>query len=302
MCKQLFFFLILMIISCSREYPNIREALPEEELKVWSGAHYGNIELTVVAMERKEKEGYRGYGTGFFIEHDSVILLASARHLLGDLKDNIGSSAKQRPVIRFVNWFRDASTKFIRVPLDSLNPMLIDYLVHKDTLIDVTLVPILYTELLPKYICAIPSSLLVPYRLINPGTDVYCYGFPVGFEYFRHPFVRKGAIVAKADGLYFYYDGNTWPGDSGAPLFGGLSWGISKKNEFVYLKGPYLIGIHSGLPPIEKPDNREEYRKAVSSQAILDILNSPIGKTTIAKIKKYSQDQENKKSSIKKQN
>lgn len=167
------------------------------------------IERGIPNPQKKERMDYKPVGSGFLFDFKKKVLLLTCRHIVREDKEN------------FFIKFNLKDGKTARRSLQSIKERYnVDWVFHQKRNIDIAII-IFGIDFMKDDLLLIPENFIERYENLDEGDDVFFLGYPMGITARRHvyPLVRSGIISAKIEKKQFLIDGNSFPGNSGGPVF-----------------------------------------------------------------------------------
>lgn len=225
----------------------------------------------------KKKVDYRPIGTGFLLNYKNKIVLLTCRHI-----------AEQDKGDYFIK-FNLKNGGVSRRQLDAIKARYnINWVYHQNKKIDIAVI-IFGIDFMKDDLLLVSDDFLEKYENLDEGDDVFFLGFPMGITSQEHvyPLVRSGVISAKIEKKQFLIDGNSFPENSGSPVFLKPSIFDLEAKTIGKFRPPKLIGMifqsisytetaispQTGRPRVSFEENAA-LAKAYSTDRIMELLRS----------------------------
>lgn len=188
------------------------------------------LKTTVLIGVQKEKE-FQPIGTGFLLSFQKKILLLTCKHVAEKDKDN------------FTVIFNLKDGSIASRPLKALKEKYnFNWRFHKDE--DIAAI-IFGIDISKDDLLLVPHDFVENYEDLEIGDDVFFLGYPMGItsQESAYPLTRSGIISTKFGKGVILIDGNSFPGNSGGPVFFKPAIFDLKKKQIGKVRPPKLIGM-----------------------------------------------------------
>lgn len=231
------------------------------------------LKTTVLIGLQKEK--FIPVGTGFLLNFQNKILLITCKHVAEKDKDNFYVVFNLKNGERGSRSLYDLKKKF------NLN-----WRFHEKE--DVAAI-IFGIDINKDDLQLIPEDFIESYEKLDIGDDVFFLGYPMGItsRESAYPLARSGIISTKLGNEIFIIDGNSYPGNSGGPVFFKPSIFDIESKTIGKIRPPKFIGMifqHITYRDVAVSQQTKEPKvifeenaslaKAYSVNKIFELLNS----------------------------
>lgn len=229
---------------------------------------------TTVLIGVQEKK-FRPVATGFLFNFQHKFLLVTCRHVAEEDKGN------------FHIVFNLKDGKIASRPLSSLKEKYnLDWRFHEKE--DIAAI-IFGIDINKDDLQLIPENFVESYENLDIGDDVFFLGYPMGITSKEsvYPLARSGIISTKFGNETFIIDGNSYPGNSGGPVFLKPSIFDIESKTIGKIRPPKFIGMifeHIAYQDVAISQQTKKARvifeenaslaKAYSVNKIFELLNS----------------------------
>lgn len=188
------------------------------------------LKTTVLIGIQKEKE-FQPIGTGFLVNFQGKILLLTCKHVAQEDKGNS------------IVIFNFKNGKIASRPLKNLKEKYnFDWKFHKSE--DIAAI-IFGIDVSRDNLLLVPYDFVETYENLEIGDDVFFLGYPMGItsKESAYPLARSEIISTKLGDGVILIDGNSFPGNSGGPVFLKPSIFDLKTKTIGKLRPPKLAGM-----------------------------------------------------------
>jgi len=188
------------------------------------------LKTTVLIGVQKDK-GFQPIGTGFLLNFQNKILLITCKHVAEKDKNNF--------IIIFNLKDGSIASKPLKVLKERHN---FDWRFHKNA--DIAAI-IFGIDVSKDDLLLVPHDFVENYESLEIGDDVFFLGYPMGItsQESAYPLARSGIVSTKIGNGVILIDGNSFPGNSGGPVFLKPAIFDLKKKEIGKIRPPKLIGM-----------------------------------------------------------
>jgi len=192
--------------------------LPEDLLKT----------TVLIGVQKKE---FQPVGTGFLVSFQGKILLLTCKHVAQEDKGNF----------TVIFNFKDGkiASRSLKDLKDKYN---FDWKFHKSEDIAAIIFGVDFNR---DNLLLVPHNFVEAYENLEIGDDVFFLGYPMGItsKESAYPLARSGIISTKLGEGVILIDGNSFPGNSGGPVFLKPSIFELKTKTIGKIRPPKLIGM-----------------------------------------------------------
>lgn len=264
-----------------------------------------DIKKTIVFLGTMTQNGPSFFATGFLIQNEGFFYLVTAKHVIVKVVDGkLTNNLNDNNLYFFLNLKNGIGAYRKLSEIKSKSG--IDWIFHKDSNVDLAIIPI-GLDTLNDDVKVINEDNFLNFENLFETYETFFLSFQPGIDYKKvNPIIRSGTVSLINDDKTFYIDASAFPGNSGSPVFlkpspirfdsGGISIGGGDElgGKFAGVIGEYIpytevaISAQTGKPRIVFEENTG-LSKVWSNQYIKDILSSDEAKKQVEHLKKLNE-------------